>query len=428
MTSKGTRTLQVLIIAITGLLPLALYWLFIGSVPTVTARESIELLAEGERDLILVDVRDAASFRAEHFAGARNWPYTKILALGSADEIPEDFRGKRLLLICDSGITSALAAKNLEKHSPEDVFNVKGGMQAWIAAADESCPPGLCTLRTASGESKPLPYQESSLLEQWAVCFAAFGAKPLYILISFVLAITLRRLRSPDLVALRWALIYFFLGEVFCAFNYLFFNEGSFLMEYLHSFGMVLAFGYTTYAVFEGLDLRVIRYSAANEGCALIGLCDACIKYKYVPCGLRRVFKWLALSFFILSFMPLLAHFHPVSYNTNIVGTIYNYSHSVIYQIFEIRYAPALAIHFFLAAFWVLQLSKNEPVPLAKILFSAGMGFFGFSMFRVILLDLYVDNLVWFVCWEEFTELLYVCIVGIVLWIFRARLFKEEAS
>jgi rhodanese-related sulfurtransferase len=426
MTSKGTRTLQVLIITVTGLLPLALYWFFIGSVPTVTAKEAMEMLAE--RDLILVDVRDSASYESEHLSRAWNWPYTEILAVRSADDIPEDFKDKRLLLICDSGITSALATKNLEKHSSEDVFNIKGGMQAWIAAADESCPPNLCRLRTADGESKPLPYQESSLFEQWAVCFAAFGAKPLYILISFVLAVALRRLRSPDLVALRWALIYFFLGEVFCAFNYLFFNESSFLMEYLHSFGMVLTFGYTTYAIFEGLDLRAIKYSASQDKCALLGLCDACIKHKDVPCGLRRVFKWLALSFVILSFMPLLAQFHPASYNTSIVGTLYNYSHSAIYQIFEIRYAPALAIHFFLGAFLVLQFSRTEPVPLAKLLFSAGMGFFGFSMFRLILLDLYLDNLVWFVCWEEFTEFLYVFIIGIVLWIFRARLFKEEAS
>jgi rhodanese-related sulfurtransferase len=428
MKSRKKLTLEILIIAVTGLLPLALYWFLIGSAPTVTADEAIELLATGGRDLVLVDVRDPESYRAEHLVRARNWPYKDILAVESAAEIPNEFRGKRLLLICDSGITSALAARNLAKHSTGEIFNIKGGLQAWIAKADESCPPDLCRFQTASGERKPLPYRESSLFEQWTVCFAAFGAKPLYIMISFMLAYWLRRSKSADLVALKWALIYFFLGEVFCAFNYLFFNESSFLMEYLHSFGMVLAFGYTTYAIFEGLDARVIRYSAANEGCALLGLCDACIKFKYVPCGLRRVFKWLAFSFVILGFMPLVADFHPVSYNTTIVGTLYNYSHSAIYQVFEIRYAPALAIHFFLAAFLVLQFSKGEPVPLAKVLFSAGMGFYGFSMFRLILLDLYLDNLVWFVCWEEFTELLYVAIIGIVLWIFRARLFREEIS
>jgi hypothetical protein len=36
---------------------------------------------------------------------------------------------------------------------------------------------------------------------------------------------------------------------------------------------MVLCFGLATYAILEGMDLRLIRYSAPEEKCAALGLC-----------------------------------------------------------------------------------------------------------------------------------------------------------
>ncbi len=245
-------------------------------------------------------------------------------------------------------------------------------------------------------------------------------------LLSFVLAVVMRRLKSPDLVALRWAFICFFIGEAFCAANYLFFHEDSYLVEYLHSFGMVLAFGFTTYALFEGLDLRIIRYADPGERCAALDLCLSCKKYTDTSCGFMQIFQWLIPSLIILAGIPLVVDLHAASYNTEILGTSYNYSHPVVFQIFEIRYSPIVAILFFAGAFFVLRSDKNNSVAFAKILFAAGMGFFGFSMFRLILFGLYRDNLVWYVVWEEITELLYIGLAGIVLWIFRQRFLSEE--
>ena len=52
----------------------------------------------------------------------------------------------------------------------------------------------------------------------------------------------------------------------------------------------------------------------------------------------------------------------------------------------------------------------------------------GFGLFRLVLLQVYRDNLVWYAAWEEVTELLFVLSAGLVLWIFRHGLFPYAPS
>jgi hypothetical protein len=211
------------------------------------------------------------------------------------------------------------------------------------------------------------------------------------------------RQRSPDLAALRWAMISFFVGENFCAANYLISGDQSILFEYLHSYGMVLCFGLTIYALLEGIDRRLIRLSEPNAHCAALGLCRRCIKHAEVPCGLRRVFLWLIPAAMIVALAPLCAELLTVSYNTRIYGTFYNYAHPVIHQIFEIRYLPAAALVLLTASWVVLKWAPRNPVLWSKLFFAAGTGALGFSFFRLVLLQVYRDNLVWFGAWEELT-------------------------
>ena len=429
MSNAGwVKILVVLIIAVSGLLPPILYWFCIGSAPTINAERAVELLSMEGSSAILVDMRDSSAFESEHLEGAVNWPYRDIMALESKDDVPEQYGNKTLLMICSSGLESAVAARKLRKISNIDAYSIKGGIQEWIGVAKGGCSQRFCSFQTASGETRPLPYREASFFEQLMACVAAFGAKPAYMLLSFMLAVIMRRLKSHDMVALRWAFIFFFIGEGFCAINYIFLSEDSYLVEYLHSFGMVLAFGFTTFAFFEGVDLRLVKYSDANEKCAAIPLCGACIKYTDVPCGFKRAFLWLIPSVAALSFIPLLASLHTDSYNTDIFGTLYNYSHPVIFQIFETRYAPILTIVFSAIAYFTLRLRGNNSILLAKIFFAAAAGFLGFSMFRLILFGVYRDNMLWYVCWEEFTEFLYIGFAAIVLWIFHGRLFAEDGN
>ncbi len=276
-----------------------------------------------------------------------------------------------------------------------------------------------------NGELTPIPFQHTPLIEQWIASITAFGIKPLYMILSFILLIILRNLKTPDITALRWGLFFFLAGESFCAINYIFFGENSYLVEYLHIFGMVLAFGFTTYAIFEALDTRILNISDPQKKCAAINLCPECIKYKTdEPCGFIRLLLIVIPSVVVLCFMPLLSSLVQKSYNTNILGVLYTYIHPVIYQVFEIRIAPIIAILFFISSFWALWSKKMNSLHLSKILFSAGMGFFGFSMFRLILFAINRDNLVWFVVWEEVTELVYILGICAVFFIFRKRFFE----
>ena len=68
------------------------------------------------------------------------------------------------------------------------------------------------------------------------------------------------------------------------------YGDRSFLFEYLHSLGMVLCFGLTTFALLEAVDHRLVKYSDAESKCAALSLCRRCIKYADAPCGLKRTF------------------------------------------------------------------------------------------------------------------------------------------
>lgn len=423
---RGSTWLLVIGLAVAGGgLPIVLYWASIGRVPTVSTSEAQELLAGRGDEIMLVDVRSPSDFRERHVTGAANWPFDEIAALASSDGVPSQFQEKELLLICDAGLRSALAVRKLRELGLRDVWNIQGGLQAWVAGGKKPCGAALCSLETETPGAEALPFKNSPSHEQWAAFAAGMVVKPIYMLIALILAVILRRQQSRDLVSLRWALIAFFVGEACCAVNYWIYGEESHLLEYLHSYGMVLTFGFMTYALCEGLDLRIVRYSDESKKCAALGLCGSCIKYADVPCGLRRLFLFLIPANILLACMPLGAEPEPVCYNTRILGTLYTYVHHVPHQLFEMRYCPILAIVLLSASLLVMVLKRGDPVPLAKVLFAAGLAPLAFGMLRLFLLAAYAENMVWFIFWEELTELLFVVGVAVALWLFRHGLFRQ---
>jgi len=282
---------------------------------------------------------------------------------------------------------------------------------------------------TATPENlSELPHRESPALEEWTAVLTGFVVKPLYMTLSLLLVVVLWRERSLDLITLRWAMIWFFVGEAFCAGNYLIYSEGSLLFEFLHSYGMVLCFGLTVFALLEGIDLRFVKYSDPKARCAALSLCHRCIKHADVPCGLQRTFLLMIPAVMVLCLMPFCARLVHVSYNTRIWGTFYNYSHPVAYQVFEVRYLPAAAVLLLGVSWFVLIFKRGEAVWWSKVFFSAGSGALGFAFFRLMLLQTYRDDLVWFAAWEELTELLFVLSAGLVLWFFRHGLFFRRLN
>lgn len=426
--TKTARCWVLAIVAVVGLAPPILYWVCFGRTATVTPDRAKELLAEGGQAVVLIDVRSQQAYRAGHFAAAESWPLNKLLTLSDKDEIPQRFQGKTLLLLCDAGMASRSATDYLAALGAEDAINVRGGIQEWIGTAAGPQGGPWDEWKTASGDTAGPAFRRSSLIEQIIPVLNLYVIKLSYTLLALVPIVALWRSRSDDLAALRWAMICFFLGENCCTLNYFIYGESSYLLEYLHSLGMLLCFGLTAYAVLEGFDRRVLMLSDPDRKCAALGFCGRCIKHAEVPCGLRRTFYVIIPACMAVALMPLCADWYWTSYNTLIFGTFYNYTHLLIHQIFENVYCPIVALVLLAASLLILLFKRADPVGPAKIAFAAGMGPLGFSMLRAFLGGCYADDLLWFNFWEETTELLFIAGVCIILWIFRRGLFGPSAT
>ncbi len=137
MLSSSRKTpvvVAVLVLVGTGL-PLVLYWLFFGVVPTVVPDEAKRLLRENADSTVLVDVRTAKAFSAGHIEGAINWPLQEIRRATTAAEAPAKFRDKTLLLLCDVSMASRLATWHLRQIGVNKATNVRGGVQEWMRSA-----------------------------------------------------------------------------------------------------------------------------------------------------------------------------------------------------------------------------------------------------------------------------------------------------
>jgi rhodanese-related sulfurtransferase/cell shape-determining protein MreD len=426
-TGKRKSLFLASVIIVAGLIPIVCYWHWIGRGPGLSPQQAWDRMNSPASGAILVDVRAPEDYAAGHIDEAVNWPYRNIMAVMRGEAIPQPYAGKQLILICSGGVLDALAARHLRNNLAVDAYFVKGGMQGWIEHGDEPC--GLALLvKQPTAEKIPLPTRASTVIEQWALILSGFVIKPVYMILALILIIILMRSSAPDLVALRWSMIFFLAGEIACALIYLFFAHGSDMMEYLHSFGMVTGFGFAIYAVFQGMDDRLIHLSDPNRKCAALILCRACVKYGDHPCRLKQMFYFVIPAAIVLAAIPFSSNVKAVSYNTHVWGTFYNFSHSVLYQIYEIRFCPIYAMLFSLISLLVLRFKKTDAIKWAKIFFAAAGGALSFGLFRLIFFSLHSDNQVWFNFWEEATELIFVAGVAFTLWAFRKTLFSQSSA
>jgi hypothetical protein len=201
------------------------------------------------------------------------------------------------------------------------------------------------------------------------------------------------------------------------------FQDQSYFAEYLHNFGMVVSFGFLCYALLEGLDERIIKYSNPRKQCAFIGLCGSCVKTQPVTCRVKNLLQATSLSLGLFTAIPLTIAINEISYNSYIFSTLYNYIWQKADQLFEIRYCPIIALVMFLAAFIILQYSKvHSALKTAQIFISAGVGALAFSMFRLFLNTVYMQNLSMADSWEEISEFLMITIIAYILFQFHQRL------
>jgi len=421
------------LILLGGIAPLVIYWMVFGRGAMVTPSQARQWLDAQDPPAVLVDVRSAEEFRAGHVHGAVHWPREEILTLKSSEEVPSALRDKTLLVICSVGLASHRAAGHLAARGVPGVYNVRGGLQewsrsdaavgCWLASCGQSPEVSPPIGREVRAASDGRPFRSSTPLEQLVAVASFFWIKPTYTVISLVLVLVLWQSRAPDLAALRWGMIFFFLGENACAANYFLFRENSYLAEYLHSLGMLVCFAFIIYATLEGFDRRVLMLSDPHRRCAALALCRACVKHGPVPCGLRRTFYLIIPGLMLVALMLPLADWQDTSYNTLILGQPYHYAHLRIYQFFENWYCAAVALLMLGMSLAILILTPGQAaLGRAKIAFAAGAGPLGFGMLRMLLGSAYDQNRVWYLFWEEFTELLLIASICGVLWIFRRSL------
>ncbi len=396
-----------------GALPVALFWWFVGRAPTVEPDQARAWLAAADGRTRAVDVRPAAAFAAGHLPGAVSLPWASIRTLAGPDLLPAELRGRRLIVVCNSGLQAAPATLRLRETAGAEAYDLAGGITAWNATA---------------GETGSRPLRSVPPAEQWLVVLSAFGVKPAYMLLSLVLIVWLRRQRSPDLVALRWGLVIFLAGETACAVNYQLLGGTSALWDHFHNYGMAAGFSFIAFALLEGADRRLIKYSGAQDRCAALSLCRACVKYEAVPCGLRRVFHFLLAALMIVALIPLAAGPHFIAYDLGILGSRVTYTEPLASQLFEIRYCPWVSLLLLGASWFVLATRRDDPVGPAKKLLAAAVDPLGFGLMRLFLFAVFRDDLVWFTVWEEVTELLFVAGTGAVLLIFRDSLFRAPRA
>jgi rhodanese-related sulfurtransferase len=417
---RGKKILIPVIPAVLFFIPILMYWVILGRIESIAPKEAIEILNKNEG--VLIDIRDPAQFTARHIEGALNIPLKELNSFTPAENFPDSIRNKKLLLICNSGMSSAHAVKILNKISITNVYNVSGGMQAWISVLNK---PDACKFRNLlnSNRTRIDTFHDMNFVEQWIAFGAAFFIKPLYLVLSFLLFILAGKLHSHDSRILRYSILFFFLGEMFCAVNYIFYTEQSYLFEYLHIYGMIMSFCLITYALTEAFDTRLVHFSERDKRCSLLNQCKICYKYNEADCKLSKLFRAFILSFMVITLIPFLSSVSPVSYNTSILDYSYNYSHPVIFQILESKILPVISLIFFVITYIYLIRKNNEVGRTVKFLFAGGAGFLGFSMLRVVLLKLYSDNLLWFVVAEEVTELVYILNIAFLLWIFKKDIY-----
>jgi rhodanese-related sulfurtransferase len=92
----------------------------------LSAMQAVRLMNQGA---LIIDLRGKELYDAGHIGDARNVPAAE---LESQAESFKKWRDKAVITYCDSGASGASAARTLTKLGFTKVFNLQGGLNAWV--------------------------------------------------------------------------------------------------------------------------------------------------------------------------------------------------------------------------------------------------------------------------------------------------------
>jgi hypothetical protein len=271
---------------------------------------------------------------------------------------------------------------------------------------------------------QPLPAVQQVLCigKQSALVLAVYVFKPLYMLLALGILVFSWREQGTAWQSLKASILTFWIGEGFCWLNILFFNDGALIFEYLHSLFMVFCLGFLFFSLMQVMDDNLLHFSDLHTRCAFVGICKNCSKNQPIfrrSCLLYRLFKWMIPMAALVALIPLMAQPNNYSFIVNVFGYSRALNHLMPIQWFELHFSPLASLVLMIASWVALIWPSNKPginhnsLLLSKVFLSASIGYLSFSMMRLIFASFYRQLLVWFVFWEELTELM--LIVGILI-------------
>ena len=92
----------------------------------LSSMQAVRLMNQGA---LIIDLRPKEAFEAGHIGEARNVPAADLES--QADSLKK-WRDRTVITYCDSGVNGAGAARTLAKLGFTQVFNLDGGLNAWI--------------------------------------------------------------------------------------------------------------------------------------------------------------------------------------------------------------------------------------------------------------------------------------------------------
>ncbi|HSU03125.1 MAG TPA: adenylyltransferase/sulfurtransferase MoeZ [Nocardioides sp.] len=107
---------------------------------TISVKQLEQMLAEreaGERDFVLVDVREPNEAEINHIPGAVLIPKGEFLNGNALSQLPSD---KQIVMHCKSGVRSAETLAIVKGAGYADAVHVGGGVVAWVSQVDTSQP------------------------------------------------------------------------------------------------------------------------------------------------------------------------------------------------------------------------------------------------------------------------------------------------
>lgn len=387
--ARGVCRVRLLVVGIIVVVvggPVVGVWGMLGGVRTVKAEEGWRMV--GEAGAVLVDVRLAEDYAAGHLAGAVNWPFGAAM---KGEDLPRELAGRKMLMVCPSGIQSARVTRRVNESGLGEAYNVAGGMQEWIAAASQ----------TEEGAER------ISAVERVAILGAFLAVKPTCTLLGVVALVGMWKELGRKMAALRWGMAAFVAGETLGIAGLVWFSGRSMLLENLGGCGMAIALGFAGFGLLEAVERGWIgcgeagRAFEAGEGGGERGLS------RWGVSGLLRRAIPVAI---VAATIPMCVPMRLEAYRAEFLGRPVVLGHSLVQQYHWFRYLPVVGILLLGWSFALLMRGRHWAAT-GKALFCAGMGALGYALLRVVLFASLSHKPVWYHFWEEMAGAAYLLVV-----------------